>query len=112
MHKNIHRIYTEMHKNIHAPAILAHMIPQKCRHSPNSCTYMHIFLHGAYTIHNLTSAYMYQQTKFKATGKKVYIVGERGISEELDLIGVPWYVCLYICMYVFIYVNMWECAHE
>jgi hypothetical protein len=29
-----------------------------------------------------------EQIKFKDTGKKVYIVGERGISEELDLIGV------------------------
>jgi len=35
------------------------------------------------------AAYM-EQIKFKETGKKVYIVGERGISEELDLIGVPW----------------------
>uniref|UniRef100_A0A7S0VVN4 Phosphoglycolate phosphatase n=1 Tax=Hemiselmis tepida TaxID=464990 RepID=A0A7S0VVN4_9CRYP len=35
------------------------------------------------------AAYM-EQIKFKETGKKVYIVGERGIQEELDLIGVPW----------------------
>ena len=30
------------------------------------------------------------QIKFKESGKKVYILGERGIQEELDLIGVPW----------------------
>lgn len=30
------------------------------------------------------------QIKFKETGKKVYILGERGIQEELDLIDVPW----------------------
>ncbi|CAK0850597.1 unnamed protein product, partial [Prorocentrum cordatum] len=35
------------------------------------------------------AAYM-EQTNFKATGKKVYVIGETGISEELDLIGVPW----------------------
>ena len=35
------------------------------------------------------AAYL-EQTKFKDTGKKVYIIGERGISEELDLVGVPW----------------------
>jgi len=35
------------------------------------------------------AAYL-EQTKFKATGKKVYIIGEVGIQEELDLIGVPW----------------------
>lgn len=35
------------------------------------------------------AAYL-EQTKFKDTGKKVYIVGEKGICEELDLIGVPW----------------------
>lgn len=35
------------------------------------------------------AAYL-EQTKFKETGKEVYIVGERGIQEELDLIGVPW----------------------
>ncbi|CAN0132504.1 unnamed protein product [Pylaiella littoralis] len=34
------------------------------------------------------AAYL-EQTKFKDTGKKVYIVGEVGIQEELDLIGVP-----------------------
>ena len=34
------------------------------------------------------AAYL-EQTKFKETGKKVYIVGEVGIQEELDLIGVP-----------------------
>lgn len=35
------------------------------------------------------AAYL-EQTKFKETGKEVYIVGEVGIQEELDLIGVPW----------------------
>ena len=30
-----------------------------------------------------------EQTKFKDTGKKVYIIGEVGIEDELDLIGVP-----------------------
>ena len=35
------------------------------------------------------AAYL-EQTNFKETGKKVYIVGERGIQEELDLIKVPW----------------------
>mmetsp|Transcript_47060 Transcript_47060/g.77882 ORF Transcript_47060/g.77882 Transcript_47060/m.77882 type:complete len:356 (+) Transcript_47060:26-1093(+) len=34
------------------------------------------------------AAYL-EQTKFKETGKKVYIIGEVGIQEELDLIGVP-----------------------
>merc|ERR1711988_8774 len=33
---------------------------------------------------------MGEQTKFKEKGKKVYIIGEVGIQEELDLIGVPW----------------------
>lgn len=32
------------------------------------------------------AAYL-EQTKFKETGKKVYIIGEVGIEEELDLIG-------------------------
>jgi phosphoglycolate/pyridoxal phosphate phosphatase family enzyme len=36
------------------------------------------------------AAYL-EQTKFKDTGKKVYIIGEKGIGEELDLIGVPWF---------------------
>lgn len=35
------------------------------------------------------AAYL-EQTNFKKTGKKVYIIGEVGIEEELDLIGVPW----------------------
>jgi ribonucleotide monophosphatase NagD (HAD superfamily) len=34
------------------------------------------------------AAYL-EQTNFKASGKKVYVVGEVGIQEELDLIGVP-----------------------
>jgi len=36
------------------------------------------------------AAYL-EQTRFKETGKKVYIIGEKGIGEELDLIGVPWF---------------------
>lgn len=35
------------------------------------------------------AAYL-EQTKFKDTGKKAYIIGEIGICEELDLIDVPW----------------------
>ena len=35
------------------------------------------------------AAYL-EQTKFKDTGKKVFIIGETGIGEELDLIQVPW----------------------
>jgi len=35
------------------------------------------------------AAYL-EQTKFKDSGKKVYIIGEIGICEELDMIGVPW----------------------
>ena len=35
------------------------------------------------------AAYL-EQTKFKDSDKKVYIIGETGICEELDLIGVPW----------------------
>jgi 4-nitrophenyl phosphatase/phosphoglycolate phosphatase len=35
------------------------------------------------------AAYL-EQTNFKASGKKVYVIGETGIAEELDLIGVPW----------------------
>lgn len=35
------------------------------------------------------AAYL-EQTNFKATGKKVYVIGEIGIPEELDLIGVPY----------------------
>jgi phosphoglycolate phosphatase len=34
------------------------------------------------------AAYL-ELTKFKETGKKVYVIGEVGIQEELDLIGVP-----------------------
>mmetsp|Transcript_36643 Transcript_36643/g.105448 ORF Transcript_36643/g.105448 Transcript_36643/m.105448 type:complete len:297 (-) Transcript_36643:107-997(-) len=39
---------------------------------------------------SFAAAAYFEQTKFKDTGKKVYVVGERGICEELDLIGVPW----------------------
>lgn len=35
------------------------------------------------------AAYL-EQSKFKESGKKVYIIGEVGICEELDLIDVPW----------------------
>lgn len=35
------------------------------------------------------AAYL-EQTKFKDSGKKVYVIGEVGICEELDLIDVPW----------------------
>ena len=35
------------------------------------------------------AAYL-EQTNFKATGKKAYIIGEVGICQELDLIGVPY----------------------
>eukprot|EP00527_Entomoneis_sp_CCMP2396_P008424 CAMPEP_0198146362 /NCGR_PEP_ID=MMETSP1443-20131203/29045_1 /TAXON_ID=186043 /ORGANISM="Entomoneis sp., Strain CCMP2396" /LENGTH=356 /DNA_ID=CAMNT_0043810303 /DNA_START=217 /DNA_END=1287 /DNA_ORIENTATION=- len=35
------------------------------------------------------AAYL-EQTNFKETNKKVYVIGEVGICEELDLIGVPY----------------------
>ncbi|KAI0565546.1 4-nitrophenyl phosphatase [Gracilaria domingensis] len=35
------------------------------------------------------AAYL-EQTNFKATGKKVYVIGEVGIPEELDLLGIPY----------------------
>lgn len=35
------------------------------------------------------AAYL-EQSKFKESGKKVYIIGEIGICEELDMINVPW----------------------
>ena len=35
------------------------------------------------------AAYL-EQTNFKETGKKVYVIGEIGICEELDLIQVPY----------------------
>merc|ERR1711920_745763 len=35
------------------------------------------------------AAYL-NQTKFKEKNKKVYVIGEVGICEELDLINVPW----------------------
>lgn len=35
------------------------------------------------------AAYL-EQTDFKSTGKKVYVIGEVGIPQELDLIGVPY----------------------
>jgi 4-nitrophenyl phosphatase/phosphoglycolate phosphatase len=36
------------------------------------------------------AAYL-EQTKFKDSGKKAYIIGEVGIGEELDMIGVDWF---------------------
>eukprot|EP00747_Dinoflagellata_sp_TGD_P179929 gnl/TRDRNA2_/TRDRNA2_31554_c0_seq1.p1 gnl/TRDRNA2_/TRDRNA2_31554_c0~~gnl/TRDRNA2_/TRDRNA2_31554_c0_seq1.p1 ORF type:complete len:325 (-),score=52.07 gnl/TRDRNA2_/TRDRNA2_31554_c0_seq1:248-1222(-) len=38
------------------------------------------------------AAYL-EQTNFGAKGKKVYVIGEKGIGEELDLIGVSWFGC-------------------
>ena len=35
------------------------------------------------------AAYL-EQTKFKDSGKKVYVIGEVGIPEELDLLDIPW----------------------
>ena len=35
------------------------------------------------------AAYL-EQTNFKESGKKVYVIGEIGICEELDLINVPY----------------------
>ena len=35
------------------------------------------------------AAYL-EQTKFHETGQKVYVIGEIGICQELDLIGVPY----------------------
>lgn len=34
------------------------------------------------------AAYL-EQTNFKATGKSVYVIGEQGVGEELDLLGIP-----------------------
>mmetsp|Transcript_5054 Transcript_5054/g.6848 ORF Transcript_5054/g.6848 Transcript_5054/m.6848 type:complete len:347 (+) Transcript_5054:83-1123(+) len=39
---------------------------------------------------SFAAAAYFEQTKFKDTGKKVYIIGEVGICEELDLIDVPY----------------------
>jgi phosphoglycolate/pyridoxal phosphate phosphatase family enzyme len=39
---------------------------------------------------SFAAAAYFEKTNFRATGKKVYIIGERGIQEELDLVGVPW----------------------
>jgi len=36
------------------------------------------------------AAYL-EQTKFKDKLKKVYVVGESGIGDELDLLGIPWF---------------------
>jgi len=36
------------------------------------------------------AAYL-EQTNFKATGKKVYVIGSKGIGDELDLIDIPWF---------------------
>jgi len=40
---------------------------------------------------SFAAAAYFEQTKFKETGKKVYVIGEKGIGEELDLVGVPWF---------------------
>jgi len=39
---------------------------------------------------SFAAAAYFEQTKFKDSGKKVYIIGEIGICEELDMIGVPY----------------------
>jgi phosphoglycolate/pyridoxal phosphate phosphatase family enzyme len=39
---------------------------------------------------SFAAAAYFEQTHFKSTGKKVYVIGEIGICQELDLIGVPW----------------------
>jgi len=39
---------------------------------------------------SFAAAAYFEQTKFKDSGKKVYVIGEVGIPEELDLIGVPY----------------------
>ncbi|KAL7575823.1 hypothetical protein ACA910_003147 [Epithemia clementina (nom. ined.)] len=39
---------------------------------------------------SFAAAAYFEQTNFKDTGKKVYVIGEVGICEELDLIGVPY----------------------
>jgi 4-nitrophenyl phosphatase/phosphoglycolate phosphatase len=39
------------------------------------------------------AAYL-EQTNFKATGKKVYVIGEPGITDELDLLDIPWLGCV------------------
>eukprot|EP00976_Prorocentrum_cordatum_P107814 1194714-Prorocentrum_minimum.AAC.2 len=39
---------------------------------------------------SFAAAAYFEMTNFKATGKKVYVVGEIGIQEELDLVGVPY----------------------
>jgi len=40
---------------------------------------------------SFAAAAYFDQTNFKDTGKKIYVIGEVGIGEELDLIGVPWF---------------------
>jgi hypothetical protein len=47
---------------------------------------------------SFAAAAYFEKTNFRATGKKVYIIGERGIQEELDLVGVPWFVFPHIQM--------------
>ena len=51
-------------------------------------TFLPVFLNSVCSKY-AAAAYL-EQTEFKKTGKKVYIIGEVGIEEELDLIGVPY----------------------
>lgn len=39
---------------------------------------------------SFAAAAYFENTNFAATGKKVYVIGEIGICEELDLVGVPY----------------------
>merc|ERR1719183_1224231 len=40
---------------------------------------------------SFAAAAYFEMNNFKATGKKVYVVGEVGIQEELDLVGIPYF---------------------
>jgi len=40
---------------------------------------------------SFAAAAYFEQTKFKDSGKRIYVIGEKGIGEELDLIGVDWF---------------------
>ena len=39
---------------------------------------------------SFAAAAYFEKTNFKSTNKKVYVIGEIGICEELDLVNVPW----------------------